>query len=196
MKKKTILLADDEEIIRKTISKELKAKGYDVATVEDGESAIALLKQERIDLVVTDLMMEGLDGIQVLKQAKKIDPELSVVILTGYGDMASAIDALRLGADDYMLKPCDTEELIFRISNCLEKQELKRKIKLYENILPICSVCKKIRDDASKEPGKGEWMTVEGYINRKTGVLFSHGYCKECYDETMKDMAPERKNNK
>ena len=185
MKKKTILLVDDEEIILKSLGKDLKTEGYDITTAENGESAIAKLKEKRFDLVITDLIMEGLDGIQVLKQAKKSDPELPVIILTGYGDMTSAIDALRLGADDYLLKPSDVEELFFRVSGCLEKYELKRKIKLYEDILPICAVCKKIRDDTGKEPGKGEWMTVEGYINRKTGVHFSHGYCKECGKATL-----------
>ena len=180
MKKKTILLVDDEEIILKSLGRDLKKAGYDVAMAANGESAIAKLGEKRFDLVITDLMMEGLNGIQVLKQAKKIDPELPVIILTGYGDMTSAIDALRSGADDYLLKPCDVEELLFKVSSCLEKYELKRKIKLYEDILPICSVCKKIRDDTGKEPGKGEWMTIEAYINCKTGVLFSHGYCKEC----------------
>jgi DNA-binding NtrC family response regulator len=185
MKNKAILLVDDEEIILKTIGKDLRAEGYDVTTARNGDRAIATLNQHHFDLVVTDLMMEGLDGIQVLKQAKKIDPALPVIILTGYGDMTTAIEALRLGADDYLLKPCDVEELLFRVSGCLDKYELKRKIKLYEGILPICAVCKKIRDDTGKEPGEGVWMTVEAYINAKTGVRFSHGYCKECGKEFL-----------
>ena len=171
----------------------MKTEGYDITTAENGESAIAKLKEKRFDLVITDLIMEGLDGIQVLKQAKKSDPELPVIILTGYGDMTSAIDALRLGADDYLLKPSDVGELFFRVSGCLEKYELKRKIKLYEDILPICAVCKKIRDDTGKEPGKGEWMTVETYISRKTGVLFSHGYCKECAKAALNDFRRKKK---
>ena len=180
MKKKIILLVDDEEIILKSLSRDLRTEGYDVITAENGESAIAELKNKDFDLVITDLMMEGLDGMQVLKQAKKSALDLPVIILTGYGKMSSAIDALRLGADDYMLKPCNVGELFFRVSNCLKKNELMKKIKLYEDILPICSVCKKIRDDTGKEHGKGEWMSVETYIKSKTGVLFSHGYCNEC----------------
>ena len=188
MKSKAILLVDDEALILESLGRDLKIEGYGITTAENGERAIAIMKNKQFDLVITDLMMEGLDGIKVLKQAKKIDPVLPVIILTGYGDLTSAIDALRLGADDYLLKPCDIDELLFRISNCLEKQEIKRKIKLYEDILPVCSVCKKIRDDTGKEPGKGEWMTVEEYIERKAGVLFSHGYCKECYEDALKDI--------
>jgi signal transduction histidine kinase len=130
MKSKAILLVDDEKIILKTIRKDLRAEGYDVTTAENGESAIATLKQQHFDLVITDLVMEGLDGFQVLKQATKIDPELPVIILTGHGDMTSAIRALRLGADDYILKPCDIDELFVRMSHCFEKQDLLEQLKV------------------------------------------------------------------
>lgn len=130
MQKKSILLVDDEKIIRKTISKELRAEGYDVATAGSGESAIALLQKKHFDLVITDLMMEGLDGMQVLKHTKKIAPHVPVIILTGFGDMTSAINALRLGADDYMLKPCEVDELLIRMSRCFEKQDLLKQLKM------------------------------------------------------------------
>jgi DNA-binding NarL/FixJ family response regulator len=130
MRTRTILLADDEEIIRKSLGRELRAEGYEVTAVESGEGAVALLEQKQVDLVITDLRMDGLDGIGVLKQTKAMAPELPVIILTGYGDMASAINALRLGADDYILKPCDMSELIFRMSRCFEKQDLLRQLQV------------------------------------------------------------------
>lgn len=188
MTKKTILVVDDEEIIRKTISKDLREEGYGVMTSENGESAIAKMKHHTFSMVITDLMMKGLDGIQVLKHAKNVDPGIPVIILTGFGDINSAIDAIRLGADDYLLKPSDIDDLLFRMSQCFEKQELKKKIKLYENILPICSVCKKIRDDTGKEHGKGDWINVEEYFTLKNGIAFSHGYCKQCHEKAMKDL--------
>ena len=87
--------------------------------------------------------MPGLAGFQVLKEAKRKSLQTSVIILTGYGDMLSAVDALRLGADVFLQKPCDSEELPFRVANCLTRQELQRKVTMYEGILPICSYCKK-----------------------------------------------------
>ncbi len=194
VKKKSILLVDDELIILKSIAKDLKTKGYSVTTAENGINAIAKLQMRPYDLVITDFMMEGMDGIQVLKQAKKLYPEIPVIILTGYGDLTSAIDALRLGADDYLLKPCSINELLFRISRAEERYELRKKINLYENILPICSVCRKIRDDAGKEPGSGEWFSIEDYLARKTGILMSHGYCKECYEKTLEEFSSKNKN--
>lgn len=129
MASKNILLVDDEKIILDTFSYELEQNNYDVATAPNGLEAVARLQEEQYDLVVTDLMMPELDGIQVLKKAKKVTPETPVIILTGYGDLTSAIDALRLGADDYLLKPCDLDELLLRIARCLEKQDLLAQLK-------------------------------------------------------------------
>jgi DNA-binding response OmpR family regulator len=115
-----------------------------------------------------------------LKHIKSESPDTAVIILTGYGDLTSAVDALRLGADDYLLKPCDLNELLFRINKCLEKQSLSNMVKMYEDILPICLDCKKIRDDSNSEPGKGEWIPVDQYLTQKAGKSMSHGYCPEC----------------
>lgn len=173
-------MVDDELIILKTLALKLFDEGFDVNTAGNGERAIDLLQSEHFDLVITDLMMEGIDGLQVLRQAKKVDQDIAVIILTGYGDLTSAVDALRLGADDYLLKPCDINELLFRITKCFEKQDLKKRVKIYEDILPICLDCKKIRDDSNTEPGKGEWMPIDQFLTRKAGNRMSHGYCPEC----------------
>lgn len=175
-----ILLVDDEPIIRKTMAGKLSDEGFSVLTAENGTAAQAYLASAQIDLVITDLMMEGMGGIQVLEAVKKHNPDIAVIILTGYGDLTSAIDALRLGADDYLLKPCDLNELLFRINKCLEKQSLKKMVRAYEDILPICLDCKKIRDDSGAEPGQGIWMPMDQYLARKAGKSISHGYCPEC----------------
>ena len=127
MQSKSILLVDDEEIILNSLGMDLRQENYAVTFANSGEEAITLLKDNPFDLVVTDLSMSGMDGIQVLQEAKRINSSMGVIILTGYGDMTSAIDALRLGADDYLLKPCEPEELVIRIGRCLEKQEALQK---------------------------------------------------------------------
>lgn len=123
-----ILFVDDEEVIRKSFSRELAVEGFEVTTVDGGDAALAALQLHPFDLVITDLMMPGTDGFGVLKAVKKMAPMTSVIILTGYGDMGSAIDALRLGADDFTLKPCEMEELLFRIRRCLEKRSLLQQL--------------------------------------------------------------------
>ena len=115
MDKARILLVDDDLLILKSVGADLKSRGFEVTTAENGHSAVGALEGHHFDLVITDLVMDEIDGIGVLKAAKERDPETMVILLTGYGDMASAIDALRLVADDYILKPCESEEMYFRI---------------------------------------------------------------------------------
>lgn len=194
MREQTVLIVDDEAIIRRALQNDLEKEKYVVSTASSGEEGLAALQDGRFDLVITDLSMPGIGGIQVLKKAKEIDPLICVIILTGFGDMASAIDALRLGADDYLIKPCDNDELVLRIKKCLQNRELQKKIKLYEDILSICSYCKKIRDDVGKEPGSGEWLQLESYLHKHTGVDLSHGLCPACYQKQI-DKLEEFKEN-
>jgi DNA-binding NtrC family response regulator len=161
MEKYNILLVDDDPYILEGIGADLENQGFQVTKVDSGDKALQLLQENTFDLVITDLVMENTDGIQVLKNTKALNVDTMVIILTGYGDMKSAIEALRQEADDYLLKPCESAELLYRVNHCLEKRELARKIKIYQNILPMCCVCKKIRDDRQTEPGKGEWVSVE-----------------------------------
>ncbi|MFC1523414.1 response regulator [Thermodesulfobacteriota bacterium] len=129
MRNNNILLVDDEESILNSFRKILHHDGYHVTTASSGEEAVTALHSSPYDLVISDLVMAGMNGIQVLKEAKKIDQGIGVIILTGYGDMTTAINALRLGADDYLLKPCDSDELLLRLSRCLEKRNLLLQLK-------------------------------------------------------------------
>ncbi len=183
MRKYSILLVDDEPSITAIIGSDLEEEGYEVTTADSGERAIELLNQSSFDLVITDLVMEAVNGIGVLKKSKEINPEMMVIIITGFADMTSVIDALRLDADDYMLKPCEPEEMYFRISRCLEKLELKRKIKIYQDILSVCDMCKKIYCDSGEMDGAGQWMSIEEYIHDKANLNIKATYCPACAGE-------------
>ncbi len=195
MKKKyTILLVDDDVIVRKTLGDILKQEGYNIILAESGESAIKVLterlKTDSIELVITDLIMHKVDGMGVLTETKKLSTETMVIILTSCESISSAIDAVRLHADDYILKPKPSElkDLLFRVKRCLERYEFQRKVNFYENILPVCCVCKSIRDDSVKENGKGKWMNSDLYMQKKTNVEISHTYCDKCYKEWKEKM--------
>jgi len=127
-------------------------------------------------------VMPGMDGMAVLQEARR-RPDTCTMILTGYGDMRSAIEALRLGVDDYLLKPCDVEELLLRANRCLEKRDALCKVKVYETILPVCIFCKKIRDDSGTKPGRGEWRPMEDYLEQKSNADIVHNCCPECYKQ-------------
>ncbi len=132
MENNKILLVDDDPFILQSIGPALVKKGYEVATAESGQEALDALDKSPFDLVLTDLIMEDIDGFQVLKEAREREEETMVIILTGYNEVQLAIDCLRLGANDYVLKPCKLEELLFRLKSCFEKLEDKRKIKQTE----------------------------------------------------------------
>ena len=189
MKNYSILLVDDDHLILKSLGPALEGRGYEVATSDNGAKAIEMITDSHYDMVITDLVMTPVNGIEVLKKSKEIRPEILVIILTGFGDMGSSIDALRLDADNYLLKPCEPEELYFRVSNCFRKLELRRKIKLYEKILPVCCQCKKIRDDADRAPGTGRWMAVEEYIRDRAKVDVTSTYCPECAQKLRDEIA-------
>lgn len=122
----SILFVDDEKLIRNSFGRELRAEGFKVTAVASGSEAIGEVERTRYDVVVTDLMMPGVDGFGVLKAVKRHAPQTCLIILTGYGDMLSSNDALRLGADDFILKPCEVNDLISRIRLCLRKQSRLR----------------------------------------------------------------------
>ncbi len=125
----SILLTDDDPYILSSLGKKFKKNGFKVQIADSGESAIELLGLTSFDLVVTDLVMDGIGGIDVLKKVKSIAPETMVMIMTGFGEMTSAVEALRFGADDYLLKSSEPGEIIHRVSRCLEKLDLKKSIK-------------------------------------------------------------------
>ena len=186
--KKRILVVDDDLILRTLLEENLTAEGYAVDTAASGEVAVAMLASHQYNLVITDLVMDRMSGLEVLRRAKEQDKNIIVFVLTGYGELDSAVEALRAGAEDYLLKPYNAEELFMRIARNLEKQEMRKTIDLYENILSICSECKKIRDDAEGEPGQGEWVSMEQYLSRTIGSAMSHGLCPSCYERRLQEL--------
>lgn len=123
-----ILVADDEQGIRNLLQTFCEREGYVVETVPDGESAIAALDEALFDVCIFDLNMPGASGIDALRHAKEVQPEAEVIILTGFADVASAIEALRLGAYDYIQKPvADLDHLAIVIGRALERQQLARR---------------------------------------------------------------------
>ena len=192
MRNCNLLLVDDDPFILEGIGEDLEGKGYQVTRADSGDAALRLLERRNFDLVITDLVMDQTDGIQVLKKTKETNSETMVIILTGYGDMKSAIDALRNQADDYMLKPCESAEIVFRINRCLERADLSRKLRLYEQILPMCCVCKKVRMNNTNDAEQQKWISVEKFIHDNSQVDITSSYCPECAKKTMDEFTNKR----
>src|SRR6188474_2204945 len=109
--KKQILVVDDEANLRRVLSAQLARDGYEVHTAEDGEAALAFLKEHHIDMVITDLRMPKVDGMDLLRAALRDDPSRPVVMMTAHGTIDNAVEALKTGAFDYITKPFDQNEV-------------------------------------------------------------------------------------
>jgi two-component system NtrC family sensor kinase len=138
-----ILIIDDEEGIRKLLALSLSSDGYEVLTAASGEEGMEIFKRETPPLVLTDIKMPGMDGIEVLNQTKRLKPDAEVIIITGHGDMDSAIEALKLDASDFLNKPIKDEALSVALRRAEERISIKQRLRSYtedlENMVRIAT---------------------------------------------------------
>lgn len=123
--KETILVVDDEESIRTALAGILEDEGYDTRFAEDGEVALAMVREELPNLVLLDIWMPKLDGLETLEKLKELYPELTVVMMSGHGTIETAVKATRIGAQDFIEKPLSLEKVLLTINNALELGRLK-----------------------------------------------------------------------
>lgn len=117
-----ILIVDDELIMRESLAGWLERDGHEISTAPSGEEALEILKEARFDILLVDIKMEGISGLEVLKHVKENDPDVAVVMITAYGSISTAIDAMKNGAYDYLLKPFDPNELGVLIEKIIRHQ--------------------------------------------------------------------------
>lgn len=117
-----LLLVDDEVEYLRVLSNRLGKRGMEVATANSGTLAIQTLRKQEFDVAVLDLKMEDMDGIEVLKVFKKMDPDLMVVMLTGHGSEKAAKEGIDFGAYDYLTKPCEIQDLVKKIQDAYRKK--------------------------------------------------------------------------
>ena len=117
-----ILIVDDEEVARLTLAEILRLEGYEIRAAERGETAVRLLQEEAFDVMVLDLKMPGMGGLEVLRRIMDTLPNMAVIVLTAYGTLDSAIQAIRYRVYDYILKPADPEQVLASIAGALESK--------------------------------------------------------------------------
>ena len=123
-----ILIVDDELIMRESLAGWLQRDGHTIQTAPSGEEALEKLKETHFDIMLVDIKMEGISGLEVLQQVKESDPDVAVVMITAYGSIPTAIEAMKNGAYDYMLKPFDPNELGVLIEKIIRYQEQEREM--------------------------------------------------------------------
>ena len=172
MTKERILVVDDSEGTRNLCSKILEKDGYDTAVAADGSEALDKIRNDSYDLVLTDLMMPNIDGMELLEQVKKEHPELPVIIITAYASVSTAVEAIKKGAYDYVPKPFNTGELQITVRKALDARNLRREnIELkkelkdkyhYDNIVGTSGAMQKIYRLIDKAAGSNSNVVIYG----------------------------------
>ncbi|MDL1976767.1 MAG: response regulator [Deltaproteobacteria bacterium] len=127
MERIRMLLVDDEDDFRITLANRLKLRKIDITDAASGSEAIELVKQKPFDVAVIDVKMPGIDGIETLAEIKKIDPSIEVIMLTGHASIESGMESMKIGAYDYVMKPCDIDELLTKTADAYQHKLLLEK---------------------------------------------------------------------
>lgn len=130
-----ILLADDDAALRRIIQFKLKQRGYEVIATADGEEALSVLCKGRFDLLLSDMKMPKLNGLELLKEAKKVQPDIEVILITAYAAVSQAVEAVKLGAFDYLTKPFEDDQLFVTIEKAVKFKRLENENKLLKEQL-------------------------------------------------------------
>ena len=167
-----VLVVDDEEIVRESLSGWLQQDGYYVETAEDGPTALARIQKDRWSVLLLDMKMPGMDGLQVLEEARKIQPDLIAVIMTAFATVDTAVTAMKLGAYDYLVKPFDPDELSMMMQKIVAQQALARENALLRQALKRDY---RFRDLVSKSPAMRRVFELARTAARSTSTILILG---------------------
>ncbi len=167
-----ILIVDDEKLMRISLESQLKKEGYYVKSIDNAVDGLKIVKTEEYDIVVTDLRLSGMSGIDFLKEIKKYDQEIIVVIMTAYGTLESAVSAIKEGAYDYIAKPFSTDELIIKLQRALhhkntaaEVNRLRREVQAefeFCNIIGNSEAMKRVLETVKSVSGRDATVLLRG----------------------------------
>jgi DNA-binding response OmpR family regulator len=175
MKHKSILIVDDEKNIRLTLSQALEILEVETDTAANGEEALSKLKEKKFGLILLDLKMPGMDGMEVLRQVSEIRPDIRIIIITAYGTVESAVEAMKLGAADFIQKPFASEEIRELVSRVMDREKLdEQKTVDYGSSIELAKRCvgdrhfdaaiQHVRRAISLDPGRPEAFNLLGAL--------------------------------
>lgn len=173
-----ILVVDDEKVIRANFCEILAIEGFSAVEASCGEEAVGIYRKIRPSAVLLDIKMPGMSGMDTLKELKEIDPKVPVIIITSHGDVPTAVEAIRLGACDFLLKPPDFSSLIIRLKAAIEKRELEQKVEglnakigaSIENLLGSSRSMRKVTEQIRQVADSGLSVIIQGETG--TGKTF------------------------
>lgn len=165
-----ILVVDDDIYVAELISRWLTPEGYRCDTAFDGKTALGMLAGENYDLVVTDIMMPGMSGIELLRTIKTVAPDMAVLMVTAVDDRETAILALQIGAYGYSVKPLDRNEILINVANALERRRITMMMRQYERVLEQKVIQKTAQVRKREEEIIFRLVSASGYRDEETGA--------------------------
>ncbi|MBW2489956.1 MAG: sigma-54-dependent Fis family transcriptional regulator, partial [Deltaproteobacteria bacterium] len=167
-----ILVVDDDINVLKVIKMRLEAEGYQVTTAGEAKTALKLANDDVFDFALVDLKLNGTNGIQLMENLHQLNPEMPVIILTAYGTIKSAVEAMRKGAYTYLTKPFNYDELLLQTRNCLEKTKLTKEVKSlkkmvkdrygFDDIIGRSNKMEKVLEQVAKAADSDSTICIEG----------------------------------
>lgn len=157
-----ILIVDDEETMRRSLADILRLEGYQVQALDNGEAAIAALQANGYDLMILDLKMPGIDGVELMRSATKIAPDTQIILLTAHGSLESAIEALRQNVHDYLLKPVTPQDLLSSVASGIARRAEMRHRRLLLNQMESSLQQLKDVEKIDLPAGTGQRVTTIG----------------------------------
>ncbi len=172
---KKILVVEDDQNLRNGLEMLLKTRGYEVKTAENGAKALDMLRKEDFDLIIADLIMPELDGMELLRIARKMCPHTSFIVITAYGTVESAVEAMKLGACDYILKPFKIDEVYSKVLKALEEVKIRSERRVIDECSFKClsnSIRRSIIRFLSKNE-KARFVDIMNAVNIKDSAKLS-----------------------
>ncbi len=202
-----VLIAEDDQIVQDVIVNFLSEEGYPVIVANDGLAALEILRMEDIKLVLTDLRMPGADGMEVLRTSVQMNPRIAVVLLTAYGTLDTALEAMKEGAYDYIVKPFVMQQLLLVVRNAYklaslinENETLSHQLKETYRCLEACRASQKSGDDSNAlDYAEGtEKQEVHNAMNTREADSLKRGAFSDNEDNSLKkysDLVNDLKND-
>lgn len=192
--KGNILVVDDEKSMREILEIFLKSEGYGVATAENGEKAIEAVKKDIFDLIITDMKMPRVNGLELLRSVKQITPDVAVVLITAFGTTESAVEAMKLGAYDYIQKPFQMDNIRLVVKNALDKQKLKKDVSILKQQLKPLSLENII---GQSQPMQALFSVISKTAESNASVLITgeSGTGKELVAKAIHSLSPRKDNH-
>lgn len=162
-----ILVADDDPLVLDLLSEYLWGLGYSVITANSGEDAVAKIKSARVDVALVDFKMTGMDGLQTIEKITEIDPDTVTILMTGYPTLDSSIQAIKLGASDYILKPFKLEEVSLSVNKAVQERNVRIEMKnLRKRVSELEKGLADRKDSIKVNQKLGVVATLEGYSTK------------------------------